>query len=296
MTDPEDPNPLVSLFRQCVARISDGEGRFRGTGFFAAPGQLVTCAHVAHGAQELRVQWQDRNARAAGVVAVPPLDSVTNPAAYPLPDLAVMSVEDAQGWDHPCVGLAAGRPVLDGSPAGLYLAGYTVEHAKATALTGATAEFESLIREDGQEFLKLKRGRVLPGLSGSPLLDLRAGAVTGIVESSRGQQADLGGFAVPASTLAAVFPDLAAENRRFHDRDPRWAQAAEAERTRAADRDGQRARLPLRAPVIPLKPDAETSPATVLRPRHAFVGYVGRERLLADIAGWCEQGGETVGL
>jgi hypothetical protein len=288
-----DPNPLISLFRQCVARISDGKGRFRGTGFFAAPGQLVTCAHVAHGAQELRVQWQGREALAGGIVGAPPLASVTKPGTYPLPDLAVLTIEDARGWDHPCAALATGRPAVDGSPAALYLAGFTVEHGNATALTGATTEFESLIREGDDEFFKLKRGRVLPGFSGSPLLDLRAGAVTGIVESSRGSKADLGGFAVPASTLTAVFPDLAEENRRFHGSDTRWAKAAEAERTRAADRDGQRARLPLRPPVVGLEPDTDTSPATVLRPRHAFVAYVGRERLLADIASWCEQ--ETAG-
>ena len=193
-----DPNPLITLFRLCVAQVSDQRGAFRGTGFFAAPGQLVTCAHVAHGAQELRVQWQAQEAPAAGVVAVPPLASVTDPSAYPLPDLAILTIEDAQDWGHPCAMLAAGPPVLNGSPAGLYLAGYTVEHGHGAALTGVTTEFESVVREDGQEFFKLKRGLVLPGFSGSPLLDRRAGAVAGIVESSRGRHADLGGFAVSA--------------------------------------------------------------------------------------------------
>ena len=53
-----DPNPLIALFRQCVACITDEAGRFRGSGFFVAPGQVVTCGHVVHGAVALRVQWQ----------------------------------------------------------------------------------------------------------------------------------------------------------------------------------------------------------------------------------------------
>ena len=40
---------------------------------------------------------------------------------------------------------------------------------------------------------------------------------------------------------------------------------------------------------MPLDRDEDLSPATVLRPRHAVVGYVGREQLLASLAGWCEQ-------
>src|ERR1022692_1110299 len=88
--DAGEPNPLISLFRRCVVRIDDGEGGFRGTGFFVAPGRVVTCAHVVHGAAALRVRWRDEDGAPAVVAdAVPPLETVTDPAAYPLPDLAV---------------------------------------------------------------------------------------------------------------------------------------------------------------------------------------------------------------
>ena len=168
------------------------------------------------------------------VAAVPPLDSVADPADYPLPDLAVLGVEEVAGWGHPCAALTLGQPVLGGPPDGLYLAGYTIEHGPVPALTGATTEFESLITEDGHTFFKLKRGQLLPGFSGSPLLDLGAGAVAGIVESSRGRHADLGGFAVPAAELAAAFPQVLEANHAFHRGDDRWGAAAEAEKTRAA--------------------------------------------------------------
>jgi len=295
----QDPNPLISLFRRCVVCITDEQGRFRGSGFFAAPGRVVTCGHVVHGAATLRLQWQDQTARVSGVAAVPPLESVANPRNYPLPDLAVLNVDDAAGWGHPCAALTAEQPVLAASRDGLYLAGYTVEHGPTPALTGATTEFESLISEDGYTFFKLKRGLVLHGFSGSPLLDLRTGLVTGITESTRGADSDLGGFAVPAAELAAAFPELLEANRAFQLEDKRWNAAAEAEKTRAKERKGGRGRLPLRQPVVPLMPDEDLSPAKILRPRHAVVGYVGRQQLLAELADWCElepDDGGPVGL
>ena len=56
----EEPNPLIALFRQCVVCIIDEAGRFRGSGFFVAPGRVLTCGHVVHGALALRVRWQDQ--------------------------------------------------------------------------------------------------------------------------------------------------------------------------------------------------------------------------------------------
>ena len=119
------------------------------------------------------------------------------------------------------------------------------------------------------------------------------------MESTRGQHADLGGFAVPADALAMAFPDVVEANRVFHQDDDRWAAALEAEATRAAERAGSRARLGLRPAVVRLEPGAQVSAATLLRPRHAVVGYVGREQLLSELAAWCEQeavGGETAEL
>jgi hypothetical protein len=291
-----EPNPLIALFRRCVVGITDEAGRLRGSGFFVTPGRVVTCGHVAHGAA-LRLQWQGNAATVSGVAEVPPLDSVADPGSYQLPDLAVLTVDEAAGWGHPCAALAAGQPAL-GVRDGLYLAGYTVERGGVLALTGATTEFESMSVEDGHGFFKLKRRLVLPGLSGSPLLDLRSGRVVGITRSTRSRKADPGEFAVPVSELAA-FPGLLEASHAFHDGDDRWQAAAEAEKVRAAQRAEARGRLPLQPPVVPLAPDADPSMGTVLRPPYAVVGYVGREQLLGELAGWCERepgDGSPVGL
>jgi hypothetical protein len=289
-----EPNPLIALFRRSVVRIDDGEGGFRGTGFFVAPGRVVTCGHVVHGAVRLRACWQGEEAPVNVVGAAPPLESVDDPAGYPLPDLAVLEVSgDAVGWDHPCVLLASGPLVLGGAPGGLYLAGYTKEYGPSPVLTGVTAEFESPVTDGADTFFKLKRGQLARGFSGSPLLDLRTQAVAAIAESSRGTGAERGGFAVPAGVLAATFSAVASANHEFHARDKRWRDAAEAERVLAAERAELRGRLPLRSPLVELEPGDEVSAATALRPRHAVVGYVGREQLLGDLAAWCER--ETAG-
>lgn len=283
-----EPNPLIALFRGCTLRIDDGSGNLLGTGFFVAPGLVVTCAHVIWGAGRLTVLWGDRRALVQSSRAMPTLESVSDPDGYPLPDLAVLNVADARQWNHPCPGLATEPPVLAGSSDPLYLAGYTVEHGSNPALTGATTGFDSPVTEDGHSFYKLKHGQILPGFSGSPLLNLRAGLVAAVVESSRGRHADLGGFAVPVVELAAAFPDVIEANQRYHSADSRWVTAIEAERTLAAEREGKQGRLPLQSPVVDLAPAEDVSAATLLRPRHAVVAYVGRERLLGDLAAWCE--------
>ena len=284
-----EPNPLMELFRQCVVCISDASGGFRGTGFFVAPGRVLTCAHVIPGAQRLEVLWRDRSMPTAAVSAMPPLSAVAESATYPLPDLAVLDLGgDAHGWDHPCVRLAADRPVLAGSPEALYLAGYTIRPDASPVLTGMTTEFENVVSVYGHTSYKLKRGQLLPGFSGSPLLNLRTGSVAGIVESSQGTRSDLGGFALSAGAIATAFPDVFEANREFHLGDDRWTMAVEAERARAAERAGSRGRLPLRPPVIPLMADENLSAAKILRPRHAVVRYVGRQQLLTDLAAWCE--------
>jgi tetratricopeptide (TPR) repeat protein len=288
-----DPNPLITLLRECVVRI-ECEGRFRGSAFFTAPGRVLTCAHVVHGGQDLKAVWQGRSAAVTAVVAAPPLASVANPERYPLPDLAVLDLGDgADDWGHPCVRLSVAQPALAMPAERLYLAGYTIEHrADVPALTGLATELESLVTEDGRTFYKLARGQVAPGFSGSPLLDRRAGSVVAVVESSRGIRADLGGFAVPVQLAEAAFAGVLAANEAFHRTDGRWQAAVDAERVLAAPRR----RLVLRPAVVPLPPGPDVSAAKILRPRYAVVGYVGREQLLSDIATWRAEGDRGVGV
>ena len=186
--------------------------------------------------------------------AAPPLESVDDPGSYPLPDLAVLEVGDATGWGHPaCAG--CGPLVLGGGRAELYLAGYAKEHGPGPVLTGVTAEFESPVTDGANTFFKLKRGQLVPGFSGSPLLDQRTQAVAAIAESSRGTGTELGGFAVPADVLVKAFPPVARASQEFHARDKRWRDAANTERVLAAERAKLRGQPPPWPPVVELGPE-----------------------------------------
>jgi hypothetical protein len=303
VTSERDPNPLITLLRDCVVRIDDAAGRLLGTGFFVAPGRVVTCAHVVLGVAPLFVRWPGHSPVPGEVAgASPPFESATGRKLYPLPDLALIDLgAEGAAWPHPCVRLAAGSPVLGGPDSVLYLTGYTDEYKKGVpVLTGVSTEFESEVRDGPDTLYKLKRGQVRRGYSGSPLLDLAAGVVTGVIEASRGTTTDLGGFAVPATELAAAVPEVAAVNREFHRGDPRWQAALEEQQVRAAERDGSRGRLGLKRTVVraPAAND-EIPPVSLLNPQYQLIEFTGRERLLDDLAAWRGQQathGASVGL
>jgi S1-C subfamily serine protease len=90
-----EANPLPALLRRCVVRI-EGDGRFRGTGFFVAPGEVLTCAHVVHGADEIKARWAGGPPLPATVVKSLPTLAVGDPdsAFYPLPDVALLVLMD----------------------------------------------------------------------------------------------------------------------------------------------------------------------------------------------------------
>ena len=95
---------------------------------------------------------------------------------------------------------------------------------------------------------------------------------------------------MPAAEVAAAFPGLLDASRAFHDTDDQW-------RSRGGGGAGPRCRAGRKARAAAAAAagraagpgDEDLSPATVLRPRHAVVGYVGREQLLGELADWCEQ-------
>lgn len=72
------PNPLITLFRQCAVRIDDGSGAFLGSGFLVAPGLVLTCAHVVHGAASFAVSWGGVSVGATVVAASPLLEQVAD--------------------------------------------------------------------------------------------------------------------------------------------------------------------------------------------------------------------------
>jgi hypothetical protein len=211
--------PLVDLLISATAQVrgrQQPKGR-RGSGFFIAPGVLVTCSHVVTAitaTAEVEVLWHD-NAYACIVQHM-----------FDQEDLAVLIIDGI----HVTPVLALPNVQIGDS---LFAHGFPD--------AGAIADSATFVYE-GPSFpgplLKLKAGEARWGMSGSPLLNLRTGGVCAILKRTRGVGTSLGGRAVPIATLFSLLPDIAAKHRRFHAMSDTWLRELA---------DSQRAEVELRS-------------------------------------------------
>src|SRR5262245_19992192 len=96
--------------RRHVVRVDRLDGGVCGSGFFVAPGWVLTAAHVVGEADRVLVvpdQLVSDRPVAATVAARSGAPDGT--ALWPYPDLALLRL--AAALDHPCVWLHAGAPV-----------------------------------------------------------------------------------------------------------------------------------------------------------------------------------------
>ncbi|MEU1403466.1 trypsin-like peptidase domain-containing protein [Streptomyces sp. NPDC005728] len=200
------------MVRPSLARIgAPGDGYatdrdlYWGSGFFIAPGWLLTCAHVVgkggaavcRGESPMRVTWQERTAADAweertgtgtAVLLAPrpgAAESFRDP--WPFPDLALVRVAGAD--DVRCLWLSDREPGAR-APIGLY--GWSVQ-------TGELGIRHGMGELAGSDARALLLGGNLPigGLSGGPVLDLRHGSVIGVIKGRRREE----GVAVPVTAL-----------------------------------------------------------------------------------------------
>jgi hypothetical protein len=209
-------DPLADLLEQCTVLISH-RGRL-GTGFFVAPGVILTCAHVlgerAADKQKVAFRWHgaDREGNLERLLPEP------CPEEEIFPDLALIS---HQLPDTPCVLLESG--FADGDA--LYSWGYSSLAPAGESLSGICEGKRKYTEALDRRLIKFKGTQVLPGISGSPLLNRRTGAVCGIVKRTRGEASDMGGLAVRTQLLLELFPDVAIRNRIFHEVNQLWRKA-----------------------------------------------------------------------
>jgi S1-C subfamily serine protease len=177
-----------------------------GSGFvFDGAGNIVTNYHVVEGADELQVTFADGTMARAAVVGT----DASN-------DLAVIRVDlDASRLHQLPLGdsenLQVGRFVVAiGNPFGL----------EQTLTTGVVSSLGRVIRSPDDRFI----GEIIqtdaainPGNSGGPLLDLNGNVIgvnSAILSPSRASAGI--GFAIPASTVRRVVPELIARGRYPH--------------------------------------------------------------------------------
>ncbi len=166
-----------------------------GTGFFVAPGQILTCAHV--------IEPAILGSSSIGVVDIQGRE-------YQLREAPVADMETDLAWlrlqtapvDVPIALLLGAVDTLDS----LSTYGYPPDKPHGVP---ATFEAEGFV-PGPQPLIKFKQGQVQRGMSGAPLLNLRTGAVCGVMRRTRDAKQALGGYGIPVETIqqAAFFPEL----------------------------------------------------------------------------------------
>lgn len=198
-------------------------GQHAGTGFFVAPGRVLTCAHVARPNRgAFGITWRG-SPSPARLVLRRPRRGEGDP--HPFPDLALLGV-DCPG--HPCVRLDAQPPARGQRSDSLRAAGFTRvrDSGGPPALTPMGCDFEGVYRGADGPLLQVKLGQAVEGMSGAPLLSERTFRIVGMIKETRDRTQLTGAWALPATWLLDRLPALCRANQEFHSRDARWSDAA----------------------------------------------------------------------
>jgi CHASE2 domain-containing sensor protein/energy-coupling factor transporter ATP-binding protein EcfA2 len=203
---------LMELLESCTVKLTIPGQTGSSTGFFVAPGKIVTCAPEIVGAEEqpIQVSWQDQGN----------YHKVTSDRVFQSANIAILKLT-APHADHPCVYLDQAFRMDD--PVCVY--GYSEVSAKGSYSIGKcekqTGKNRDVVEfETKQDALKLQS---------APLLNWKTLKVCGIVQSTQdhvrsvADQDDVTvGKAISAATILAAVGDLKQEQRAFHKKDRRW--------------------------------------------------------------------------
>lgn len=205
MSSRQSHRHLLESLDGCTVEIHGG--RFVGTGFFTAPGTVVSCAHVLRDAGATpRIVWGGRELTVSAVSLVP--EEGPSLPFYGFPDLAAITVEEDPA--HPAVRLAQDDPLTGDE---LVARGYS----RSTVEEGVQRDgLIVTVAGPSARFLRVKDDQIVRGLSGSPLVDPSTGLVRGIVKASRQVADDRGGWIVPVSAIRQYLPAEFAANRALH--------------------------------------------------------------------------------
>ena len=222
---------LEDLLRACTVRVLGGP--MTGAGFFVAPGQVITCAHVAGDGAGLTVRWErDGQPPREVPVSGPPLVLASQGRPIPAlesgyPDLAVLQVAGLEG--HPCVSV---DPQWPGPHDQFQVFGYPREGG-AEQLTPARLTYRGTHGTAPTAFLDLASDTIKPGMSGAAVLNLRTGGICGVVVASKHPSRPDGALVIPWAAVEVALGEVLAANRAFQVSDLQWATAAGRQETPA---------------------------------------------------------------
>jgi thioredoxin-like negative regulator of GroEL len=167
-----------------------GPSGYLGTGFLVAPQTVLTCAHVA--ADGSHVVLPDGGRAAIKTARLVPADRGTGDY-YAFPDLAILTIADPA--EHPWLPLGKDGPVTG---ARVEVLGFSTATPEQDVLPDSL--LVTVAGESGG-YLRVIGDQVVPGFSGSPVLDPGTGFVVGMVKATRDQDGALGGWIVPATVI-----------------------------------------------------------------------------------------------
>ena len=250
-----------------------------GAGFFVAPGKVVTCFHVIGDSPAAVVRWE-RDGRPPVEVPVAGRVLVLANRGRPIPaldrdypDIAVLEVAGPDG--HPCVAIDTEWPAHEDS---FQVFGYPQEGG-AVQLTPARLTYRGAKGILPTTYLDLASDTVKPGMSGAAVLNLRSGAVCGVIVASKHPAHPDGALAIPWSAIDTDLSEVLAANRAFHLKDRRW-NAADAARPagRPLSEVTDPFTLEVHRPVQPedAQPGLPVLPPYVLREHDQVLGQVVR--------------------
>lgn len=240
---------LKTLVQSCTVRVEtytyNGDLVARGSGFFVAPGLVLTCAHVVQFAYEdpqqysIRIGQDDERTCAAQIEKCVLGEELEPGIAFP--DVALLAVN----WgDHLCVYLHKSLFSTIEVDTTLYSYGFSDIHP----ILGEPCTFSvEGTYGTSEKLVKLKASQVRGGMSGAPLLDETVGKVCGIIKRTRDEDSPLGGIAIPIKAVLTEFEELWKKQIDFHDRNDRWKNALTSDQFDKGgyDRDAALAVVPL---------------------------------------------------
>jgi hypothetical protein len=177
---------------------SEATPKVTGTGFFVAPGRVLSCAHVVPAGGRYVVVYQGIELEAEVMVREPDTGAEE---VFAHPDVALLAVYvDGHPFeDHPCVPFGTATPEPEET---LYSYGCPSMGRRAI-WEHMTLRAEGEQRPDGTDdmFLKTKDSQVRPGASGSGVVAAATGELVGMLIQTRDAKQALGGALIPTSTI-----------------------------------------------------------------------------------------------
>ena len=269
-----------------VVRIETTDGKILGTGFFVAPGWVLTCAHVVADLDTVKLRpagfgeafSADVRGRSASHLPETPSE------IWPFPDLALVQYSLSHGT-FPCVLLAGADPSQESDS---YSWGFARREDNVDPVGSAVRL--SFQGTDGDGYLSLRTGSVQPGLSGAPLVCPIRRAVVGVIAYTRDPRSDRGGWAAPVAALSAgeplLTPDLAAAASQVLTLNRKAV---------LADRASWNSVLPvtdaddhIETTWAPFVRGSKSQPSQMLVAEHLVVPYLFHSLELERFQQWCE--------